>query len=552
MRYNGAEITIKLLEKYGIHTISGMPGGANLPLYDALGKSKIKHILIRHEQGAGFIAQGMARSTGEIAVCFATSGPGALNLITAIADANMDSIPIIAITGQVINTLIGTDAFQEVDTCSISKPIVKKTFFAKSAKDILKIIPEAFRIAKEGRPGPVLIDIPKDVQLECIDFDKLPAIEEKKSNYNVDSLIFDKTSDMINSSKKPIILIGGGVIHSGANKIIKKIAKKNSIPIATTLMGLGAIKSNDSYNFGMLGMHGAAYTNRIIDNADLMIAIGVRFSDRSTGNIKEFCKHALIIHIDIDSSEIDKNIKTDLSIIGDAKIIMEKIELRIKHGKRELWFKEINQIKKESSNNYAIKKEFHPLQIVDKIGHVACNDTIITTDVGQHQMWVAQKYPFSKPRQFLTSAGLGTMGFGLPAAIGAAIMNPEKTIICFTGDGSILMNVQELATLKELDLNIKIILLNNGNLGMVRQQQEFFYRKKYIGSQFEFKTDYVQIARGFGLKSFQLNDYKNLMEILKDIINEKGSCLIDIEIDTNVNVYPTVKPGKSNIEMIEA
>jgi acetolactate synthase-1/2/3 large subunit len=550
MRFSGAKIIIKLLERYGIDTIAGIPGGANLPLYDALYESKIRHILVRHEQAAGFIAQGIARSTGKPSVCFATSGPGATNLLTAIADAKLDSIPIIAITGQVATSLIGTDAFQEVDTYGMTIPITKHNFLVKSARELLRVIPEAFRIAAEGRPGPVVIDVPKDVQCEEIEFDSWPKHNAKEHRRNISGQSARMIAATINASKKPLLYIGGGIVTSGAEKLVYGLAKKNSIPVVSTLNGLGCFPAGDRLYLGMLGMHAAPHTNFIVDEADLILAFGVRFDDRATGLAHKFCRNAKIIHIDIDNAEIGKIKKADFSVCADIKTALQRIFPFINRNKRRSWILEIEQ-KKKLHPAQALKDNLHPIAVIKAISRKVPSAAIIATDVGQHQMWVAQSYPFTRPRTFLTSGGLGTMGFGLPASIGAALANPGKPIVCISGDGSILMNIQELATLAELNLDVKVIIMNNGHLGLVRQQQEFFYRRKYIASKFSGKHSFKKIAAAFGIRAFEINSERQMDKVLSRALQAKGPSLIDIDIHYRHNVIPMVKPGKSNLEMIE-
>ncbi|MDD4954945.1 MAG: biosynthetic-type acetolactate synthase large subunit [Candidatus Omnitrophica bacterium] len=549
MKYSGAQIIIKLLEKYGIDIIAGIPGGANLQLYNALYESKIRHVLVRHEQSAGFIAQGMARSTGKPAVCFATSGPGVTNLLTAIADAKLDSVPIIAITGQVASSLIGTDAFQEVDTYGMTIPITKHNFLVKRAHELLRIIPEAFRIAANNRPGPVVIDVPKDVQNEEIEFASWPVFSKLQKNHTTSSQAAKKMADAINTSKKPLMYIGGGIIASGAEALIYELAEKNSIPVASTLTGLGAFLPSSRLYLGMLGMHAASYTNFTVEEADLILAFGVRFDDRATGHAQKFCRRAKIMHIDIDYAEIDKIKKADFSVCADIKEALKKILPFVERSDRRGWLTQIEE-KKKKNPKFTPKDKLHPVNIIKKISDLAGPDAIISTDVGQHQMWVAQSYPFQKPRTLLTSAGLGTMGFGLPAAIGAALKNPGKRIVCISGDGSILMNIQELATLAELDLDVTIIIMNNGHLGLVRQQQEFFYGKKYIASKFIAKHSFKKISEGFGIRAFEIASKRNAYSILKKALRTKGPSLVDINIRHAYNVIPMVVPGRSNLEMI--
>ena len=552
MKYSGAEITIKLLEKEGVDIIAGIPGGTNLPLYSALAKSEIRHILARHEQAAGFMSHGMARSTGKTAVCFACSGPGATNLMTAIADAKMDSVPLIAITGQVPSSLIGTDAFQEVDTYGMTIPITKHNFLIRSTEELLSAIPEAFRIASEGRPGPVLIDIPKDVQLEMIEVESFDRpCDENDLSICIDEAAIERTAEMINSSEKPVLYTGGGIILSGAEEMLLDFAHKNSIPVASTLMGLGCFPNSDDMFIGMLGMHGQRYTNYIMHEADLLLAFGTRFDDRATGKVKEFCPDARIIHIDIDGSEINKIKKADIAIQGDIKQAIKQLLPLIEHNDRKEWTKTIMDMR-EKHPIYKNKKQDEqlPETMIKKIGAFAGEEAIITTDVGQHQMWVAQYYPFSKPRTLLTSGGLGTMGFGFPAAIGASLANPGKKVVCFSGDGSFLMNIQELSTLSELDLDIKIIIFNNRHLGLVRQQQEYFYGKEYIASQFNCKTDFARIAEGFGIESYDLKMAETPFLTLEKAIKKEGPVLINIPLAPEENITPMVAPGCANYEMI--
>jgi acetolactate synthase-1/2/3 large subunit len=553
MKITGADLVIKLIERQEITTIAGIPGGANLPMYDSLSRSTIKHVLVRHEQGGGFIAQGIARSTGKPAVCFATSGPGATNLVTAIADANMDSVPVVAVTGQTPLSLIGTDAFQEVDTYGLYLPVTKHNFLVRSAKELLTVIPEAFRVAVSGRPGPVLVDIPKDVQLEVIEIDNFPDPGQKTSSPKADIARIEKAAKMINRSKKPVLYIGGGIVNSRCCGMVKELSKKSTIPVTSTLMGLGAYNSKSELYLGMLGMHGARHTNMVVDQSDLLIAVGVRFDDRATGKVEEFCNHADVIHIDIDYSEIDKIRESNCGIKGDACEVLKTLIPLIEENKRDKWIETIVKVKEENpETNYDNLDIYNPGKLIYETGEAAGKNVIVTTDVGQHQMWTAQSYPFSRPGQFLTSGGLGTMGFGLPTAIGAALANPDKKVICFSGDGSILMNIQELATLSELNLNVKIIILNNGHLGLVRQQQELFYNGNYMASKFECRPDFSKIAEGFGIKSMKLNNCSSPLESLQEIIKSDGPTLIEVDIDPEENVYPMVPPGAANIEMISA
>ncbi|MBN2275177.1 MAG: biosynthetic-type acetolactate synthase large subunit, partial [Bacteroidales bacterium] len=437
MKHTGAEIIIRLLEKKGIEIIAGIPGSSNLPLYKVLHDSKIKHVLARQEQGAGFIAQGMARSTGKAAVCFATSGPGATNLLTAIADAKLDSVPVVAFTGQVATSLIGTDAFQEIDTYGLTIPITKHNFLARSAGELLEIIPEAFRIAESGRPGPVVIDVPKDVQMQEHTFDAWPDFYEKTNQNIIEADSITSIAASVNRAERPVILFGAGIIESGSGQYLQALAEKNNIPVTSTLRGLGAFNPNHPLYLGMIGMHGTKYANQLIEEADLVLALGVRFDDRATGKVSEFCRNAQIIHVDIDKAEIDKIKPSYLNIHTDLQAFLENILPHIEQNERKIWLTRVNDIRKEFPYISAPQNgdPFHPLRIIDEIARSVPAGSIISTDVGQHQMWVAMKYPFSRPRTFLTSGGLGTMGFGVPTAIGAALANPGKKVICFSGDG---------------------------------------------------------------------------------------------------------------------
>ncbi len=551
-KMNGAQVIIKLLERYGIHTIAGIPGGSNLPLYDALSQStKITHILARHEQGAGFIAQGIARSSGKPAVCLATSGPGATNILTAIADAKLDSIPIICITGQVPQAMIGTDAFQEVDTYGMSIPICKHNFLVRTAQELLTVIPYAFRIATEGRPGPVLIDIPKDVQLEIVEFDNWPEAAKPQLQTSHTESDIQQAAMMINAAKKPILYLGGGIIHADASNIAIKVAEKNSLPTTMTLLGLGSIPTDHPLSLGMLGMHAARYTNLAIEECDLLIVAGARFDDRATGKISEFCPGAKVIHIDIDPGEMDKLKTAHVKLVGDVAMILEELLVVIEQRKRSEWLARVEALKKE--HPFIIPGAEDPLMpygLIRKIAECVDDNAIIATDVGKHQMWVAQAYPFRRTRQLLTSGGLGTMGFGLPAAIGASLAHPQRTVICFSGDGSILMNIQELATAVEHKVNLKLILLNNTSLGLVHQQQDLFFGKRYFASEYQNHVDFVTIARGFGMKAFDLGESDTPIATLTEAIQSEGPCLIHLSIKRNEDVYPMVPPGASNKEMI--
>lgn len=550
--YTGAEIAIRLLERQGIKIIAGIPGGPILPFYDALSQSdSITHILARHEQGAGFIAQGLARSTGLPAVCVASSGPGATNLLTSIADAKLDSIPLIAITGQVPQYMIGTDAFQEVDTYGLSLPITKHSFLVKSAAELLEVIPRAFNIAMSERPGPVLIDLPKDVQLEKLELDKWPEPGLKKESAKPDIHSLESAASLINTAKRPILYLGGGIVHSDAAELSKTLAEKSSIPTVMTLMGLGVLPVNHKLSLGMLGMHGARYTNLALDEADLLIVIGARLDDRATGKIEQFCPRAKLIHIDIDHSEIGKLRMPHLAIIGDASVVLKELLPMINQNERSGWTSRVSALK---ASHPLLKPGLGDITthfgLIDSVSKSLKEDAIIVTDVGQHQMWVAQSYPLSRSRHWLTSGGLGTMGFGLPAAIGAALAHPEKTIVCFTGDGSILMNIQELATAAELNLNIKIVLMNNRSLGMVHQQQAMFFGRRIYASKYQIAPMFTKVAEGFGIETVDLDFEASPVFALENALKSYGPTLIHSSIDVEHQVLPIVPPGAANTEMI--
>lgn len=570
MKHTGAQIIVKLLEMYGIETVAGIPGGSILPLYDELNRSSIRHVLVRHEQAAGFIAQGMARSTGKPAVCLATSGPGAMNLLTAIADARADSIPIIAITGQVNTSLIGTDAFQEADTFGLSFPITKHSIFIKTPYDLLDAIPKAFEISTSGRPGPVLIDVPRDVQLKECDFDAWPDIKkirlhDIRFHTPIDeySEKMGKITDLLAAAKRPVLYCGGGCDSEEAASGIKAFLQNYRLPVVTSLMGLGCVPESSDCFIGMVGMHGSHAANVAMHDSDLVIAAGVRFDDRATGLVSKFCPDAKIIHIDIDAAEVDKILESYISVVADvvsvfpviAQLVSEK-----KIGADESWLKKISKIKKECHSvecgRPKNEKLANPREIISKIPELAAaaglapDGLIATTDVGQHQMWAAQYYPVERPRSFLTSGSLGTMGFGLPAALGAAIANPSKRIVCFSGDGSIMMNVQEMATLAELNLPVTIIVFQNGTLGMVYQQQKFLFDKNYSASVFGRSPDLLSIARGFGLEAIDADSDAEWYKKAFDNNRQNKPCFVRISVDSEENVLPFVPGGKANIDSI--
>ena len=583
MKLTGAQIIVKLLEEYGIKMVAGIPGGSILPLYDELNRSSVRHVLVRQEQAAGFIAQGISRSTGKVAVCMATSGPGAMNLLTAIADARCDSVPIIAITGQVNTYLIGTDAFQEADTFGLSFPITKHSVMVKTPEELMHAIPEAFTIALNGRPGPVLIDVPRDVQAKEIEIDdgvwkdlllKISSGDAGKEYLKKDASVkfhisakdmaekLAKAGELIAKAKKPVLYCGGGCNSFEAADGIGKFLKNYSMPVVTSLMGLGCVPESSAEFIGMLGMHGSYAANVAIHDSDLVIAAGVRFDDRATGLVSQFCPNAEIIHIDIDAAEIEKIMATSVSIVADVESVFPALAQLIEEKKiksDESWLKKIQKLKKENDSinlGRAATDGANPREIISKTPEyaekagISSDDLIVTTDVGQHQMWAAQYYPVEKPRTFLTSGSLGTMGFGLPAAIGAALANPDKRVVCYSGDGSIMMNVQEMATLCELNLPVTIIVFQNGTLGMVYQQQKYLFKKNYSASVFDRVPDLLSIAKGFGLEVIDGDDDPQWYLKAFDSKRPNKPCFVRISVDPEETVLPFVPGGKANIDAI--
>lgn len=544
---NGAQWLVKFLIQNGVTEIFGYPGGAIMPFYDALYKSKLKHLLFRHEQGAIMAAIGYARASNKIGVCVATSGPGATNLITGLSDALLDSVPIIVITGQVDSKLIGTDSFQEVDILGMSLACTKYSFLVNSIEDLQKTVNDAFYIAKNNRPGPVLIDIPKDIQLKkiCSNFNYV-IIKDKKS------LFINKITDaknIIMKSKKPILYIGGGVFISKATKEVRKLSYISGIPSVCTLKGLGVLTSNDYYYLGMIGMHGNKSANLAVQRSDLLIAIGARFDDRVTGKIDTFAPNAKIIHIDIDESEFNKIRVSDICLLGDIKYLLSNLYI-----KPDIisWQNEITILKKKYQWNYNyIGKKIYAPFLLKLLSEKININTIITTDVGQHQMWVAQHIEFKSPNSIITSGGLGSMGFGIPAAIGAKIAKPSNQIICISGDGSFMMNVQELCTIKRRKIAIKIILIDNNRLGMVRQWQELFFCKRYSETNLDDNPDFITLSKSFGINGHSISLKEEINSSLEILLNYDGPYILHVIIDELENVWPLVPPGSSNENMIE-
>jgi len=548
----GAQILIECLKREGVEVIFGYPGGSVLPIFDKLYDADIKFILTRHEQGAAHAADGYARATGKTGVCLATSGPGATNLTTGIANAYMDSIPIVAITGQVKSFLIGNDAFQEADVTGVTRPITKHNYLVKNVNDLARIIREAFHIASTGRPGPVLIDIPVDIQQKDIDFiwPETVDIRGYKPTYIGHPGQIKKAAKLIAKANKPIIYAGGGVITSGASPELKALAEKIKAPVTWTLMGIGCFPATHELALGMLGMHGTAYANHATMESDLIIAVGARFDDRVTGRIDKFAPYAKVIHIDIDPSSISKNVKVDIPIVGDARnILKELLEEIDKIPDTSDWLKTIQAWKRKHPLTYQYKGKINPQYVIEQIDEVTGGEAIIATEVGQNQMWAAQWYKYKYPRTFISSGGLGTMGFGFPAAMGAKVGKPEKIVFDVAGDGSIQMNIQELATCVCNKINVKVAILNNGYLGMVRQWQELFYKKRYSYTCL-YNPDFVKLAESYGASGIRVTKKEDVRPAIEKAIAIDNTVFIDFIVEPEENVYPMVPAGEAINRMI--
>lgn len=545
---NGARIVIECLKKEGVDTLFCYTGGAVISIFDELNKhgEGLRLIQPRHEQGGTHAADGYARSTGRTGVVIVTSGPGATNTITGIATAYMDSIPLVVITGQVSTDKIGTDAFQEADVVGITLPVTKANFLVKDIKDLAITMKQAFYLARTGRPGPVVVDIPGDVQRQKYDFKYpetpgLPSYRPKETGHPKQ---IRTTVKMMEKARKPLVLMGGGVNLSDATGEMNIFLDKYAIPVATTLMGHGINPKDERLFCGFVGMHGTQYANYAIQNADLIIAIGVRFSDRITGDISVFAKNAKIIHVDIDPAEIGKNVPVDLPIVGPAKAVLKELNLAQFHGDYSSWVEEIDRYRTNNPLTYKKTGLLKPQYLVELASKIFPENTIVATDVGQNQMWVGQYYRFRYPRTFLTSGGLGTMGFGLPAAIGAAVGNPERQVLMFSGDGGFQMNMQELNTIRKYNLKIKMIILDNSYLGMVRQWQELLFEKRYSGTNMEDNPDFLKLAEVFGIKAVRLEDPAHAEEVIRELAECKTSMLVHAVVDPKENVLPMVPAGK--------
>ncbi len=558
MKLKGTQILLEVLKEENVDIIFGYPGGAVLDIYDQLYKNNVHHILVRHEQGAVHAADGYARATGKVGVCLVTSGPGATNTVTGIATANMDSIPLVVFTGQVPTHLIGNDAFQECDITGITRPCTKHNFLVRNVEDLASTIKEAFHIARSGRPGPVLVDLPKNMMVMEAEYD--PANIKFRNHEVVYKPAPKKMAnifEMLNTAKKPLIMTGGGTILGKASEELTHLARQYAIPVTGTLMGLGSFPGTDPLWLGMLGMHGTYYANMAISHCDLLIAVGVRFDDRVTGKIETFAPNAKIVQIDIDPSSINKNVVVDLPIIGDTKATLKDVirflaehNYEQNHSERQEWLGQIGEWKEKvpltyCSNGQVIK----PQHVIETLYKLTGGDALITTEVGQNQMWTAQFFKFDKPNSFITSGGLGTMGFGMPAAIGVKCAFPEKHVVDIAGDGSIQMNIQELATAAQYNIAIKVVLLNNGYLGMVRQWQELFYEKRYSHTDMTYAPDFVKLAESFGVAGLRATKPEEVEAVLKEGLSLNKPALMDFRVSREECVYPMVHPGESISDM---
>lgn len=553
----GREIIVKSLEKEGVEVIFGYPGGASMEIHQALaGSQKIKMILPRHEQAASFAACGYARATGRPGVCLATSGPGATNLITGIADAKMDSIPMVAVTGQVPTGVIGTDAFQETDIVGATLPLVKHSYLVQSIHDIPAVVHEAFELAVSGRPGPVLIDFPKDIQQQEAIPDFLRSVKRytKLAKHTPAKIQIQKALKLIQNAKRPLIYAGGGVLAAEASDELLKFVKKTKIPVTNTLMGLGSFPEKDPLSLRMLGMHGAVYANIAMNHADVIIALGVRFDDRVTGKLAEFCKNAKFIHVDIDAGEINKNIKVEVPIQGDLKVFLQEINSVVQAPDINEWLKQVSSWKKEFPQQYDLHDQhITPQHVVTKLSEMTSPDTIVSVGVGQHQMWTAQFYDFSQPRTWLCSSGLGAMGFGLPAAMGAQVAYPKRTVVNIDGDGSFLMNIQELHTLRQAQIPVKNLILNNQYLGMVAQWEDRFY-ESMRGHTFLGESNFADIAKAFGVAGATITKPSEVEPALKEMLSYQGPYVLDVKYPYDDqgrgHVIPMIPGGQTYLDTI--
>lgn len=561
MELTGAQILLESLKKEGVDVLFGYPGGAVIDIYDELPRHpELKHVLVRHEQGAVHAADGYARASGKVGCCLVTSGPGATNTVTGIATAYCDSIPLVVFTGQVPTQLIGNDAFQEVDIVGITRPCTKHNFLVKDVRNLAKTIRQAFYLARSGRPGPVLVDLPKDVMQARTEFVWPEDIFMRSYNptYKPNLNQLRRTAEELARARKPVILAGGGVIMADASEVLCELAHELDIPVATTLMGLGAFPANGDLWLGMVGMHGTYAANMSINHADLLVCVGARFDDRVTGRLQDFASHARIVHIDIDPTSIRKNVEVDVPVVGDCRQALEGIlEIcRAKmadtdwSGMHADWLQTVHEWKASHPLAYTRNGHIKPQQVIEAMYAITKGDAIIATEVGQNQMWAAQFYTFTKPRTLLTSGGLGTMGYGFPAAIGAQFAFPDKLVINVAGDGSIQMNIQELATVVQNKLPVKVVILNNGHLGMVRQWQELFYNRNYSHTNMEAQPDFVKLAEAYGAEGYRISKPEELEDVLRKALTSPNPAFIDVMVEREENVYPMVPAGAALDEML--
>jgi acetolactate synthase-1/2/3 large subunit len=562
-QFNGSEILLESLRRENVEVFFGLPGGVVLPLYDALYSSGIRHLLVRHEQAAAFAADGYARVTGKVGVCLGTSGPGATNLTTGLTSAMMDSIPVVALTGQVLLPLIGKDAFQECDTIGISMPSTKRSFLVRSAADLPSIMHQAFKTAISGRPGPVLVDLPKSVLMESAEptYPTTPGVEQLERIREWTDEDVERAAEMILESRRAVFYVGGGVIAANAWQELRELAELTQIPVTTTLMGLGAFPSAHRLSLGMLGMHGSYATNQAICNCDLLIGVGVRFDDRVTGRLKDFAALAKKIHIDVDPAEVNKNVRVEVGLIGDARetmhALLEALKRHLREGKspaspaRQQWLQRIESWRAEHPLTY--DKYGHtvkPQYVIETLSHYAAEDAIVSVDVGQHQMWAAQFWEFHKPRTWLSSSGLGSMGYGFPAAMGAQLAFPNRQVIAIVGDGGFQMTLNDLATVAQYRVPVKIAIINNRALGMVRQWQEIFFEKRYCDIDLSFAPDFAKLVESYGIRGVRVDHRTDVPDAVRDFLSDREPRLIDFWVDPAENVYPIVPPGASLAEMV--
>jgi acetolactate synthase-1/2/3 large subunit len=559
MELTGAQIMMEVLKEEGVDTIFGFPGGVVIDIFDELARTDIRSVLVRHEQGAVHAADGYARASGKTGVCLVTSGPGATNTVTGIATAYMDSIPLVVFTGQVPTQLIGNDAFQEVDIVGITRPCTKHNYLVQSTESFARIIKEAFYLARSGRPGPVLIDIPKDISLGTVDYAPMDEVRLKSYNptYNPNMKQLQKAIELIKKSERPMIFAGGGIILSGAAAELTEFARKTQIPVTTSLMGLGAFPGTDPLWLGMIGMHGTYRANMSTGACDLLISIGVRFDDRVTGKTDAFASQAQIVHIDIDPTSIRKNVPVTIPIVGDCKVSLKHLikladqnGLNELAGRRQQWFAQIEEWKSTKPLAYHQEDTIKPQYVIEKLYELTKGEAIITTEVGQNQMWAAQYYHFNQPNHFITSGGLGCMGFGLPAAIGAQLACPDKIVVDIAGDGSIQMNIQEMATAVQSCLPVKVVILNNAYLGMVRQWQELFYDRRYVCTDMNCAPDFVKLAEAFGAVGLRASKPMEVEAVLKEGLSIPQPVIMDFKVDREESVYPMVPAGAPITEML--